>query len=267
MPSPKSLHTVDFYCPNFDHYVELRLENITEYQIGLLEDSVQRKITRHRKDAISYLSLNEKMHILSIAFGQEVVLAVQDNEKGISPKMFRETTKALKGEMKNSELLDKLVPEAVFVMTDMQAMQALLYMSHVETTDIYNLFKLNHPRQKGSREEKFSKKQQVLSDVIDTFVQYESVKRKVLDQYKLNIPKFYALLFFYKRERLCKDFYDKQFKYAYCKSRTELSRNLAEMYRLGMLNKRNSTRELKYSITSKGIDLLIKVLNKLLYDV
>jgi hypothetical protein len=263
----KTFHKADIYCPNFDHYLQLKLENITEYQIANLEMSVQRKITRHRSDAINYLSLTEKMHILSVGFGDNVLIVVQNNEEGITPKVFSDTVKAAAGHLNNSVLLDKVISKGIFVQGDRQVMDALIYLNHIETSDIYNLFKLNHPKRKGSREKKFDEKMQILSEVVDYMLQYESVKRRVLDLYRLNVPKLYGLLFFYKKERLCKDFYDRKFKYAYCKTRSELSRALAEMYRAGLLNKRGTTRELKYSITSKGIDLLIKVLNKLLYDV
>lgn len=258
---------MDIYCPNFDHFLELKLENITEHQIGLLENTVQAKVLKYKSKSVGYMSLPEKMHVLSIGFSAHVVISVEDPENGVSPKMFKDTVKAETQKIKNSQLLDKMMAEAVFIQTDKQVMQSLVYMSHVQTTDIYNLIKINYPRERSQKEEKFKVKHEAQEGLITRLIQYESLKRRVLEQFNLNQPRFYGLLYFYKGERLCKDFYDKQFKYAYSKSRADLSKGLAELYRGGYLSKRGTTRGLTYSITSKGIDLLIKVLNKLLYDV
>lgn len=258
---------MDIYCPNFDHFLELKLENISENQIGLLEPLLQTKIRRYGSRAIGYMNLTEKVHLLSIGFGSHVIIAVEDPEKGIDSKVFKDVVKAETGKIKNSQLLEKLQTNAVFIQTDKQVMESLVYMGHVQTTEIYNLIKLNDPREKSAKELKFKPKQEVQEKLVTKLIQYESLKRRVLEQFNLNQPKFYGLLYFYKGERLCKDFYDRQFQHAYSKSRADLSKGLAELYRTGHLSKRGTTRGLTYSITSKGIDLLIKVLNKLLYDV
>lgn len=263
----KTLNSMDIYSPEFDHFLELKLENITPTQIELLEHAVQHKITKYKSKSIQYMTLAEKMHICSIAFSMPVVLSVMDEEKGISEKEFKNVVKAKTSKLKNSEALAKLEGNSIFVLSDRQVMDSLLYMNYMQTTDIYNLIRMNNPRVKGKRELEYNKKQQVLGGVIGTLVQFESLKRRVLEQNNINLPKFYGLLFFYKKERLCKDFYDEQFKYAYSKSRGDLSRGLAEMARNGLLSKRGTTIGLTYNITSKGIDLLVKILNKLLYDV
>lgn len=267
MPTKKVLGNLDIYCPNFDHHLQLKLEHITPEQVAALDDTVQYKIFQYKEKVIGYLKWTEKLHINSIAFGCPVVICSFDEEKGISPILFNETVKAQLGHIKNSKLLDDLIGNTVFIQGDRQVMESLLYMNYVETSDIYNLIRMNDPREKSKRELELNTKQNALKSVVDSFLKYERNKKKVLMQFKLNQPKLYGLLFFYEGQKLCKDFYDRAFKYSYISSRPQLSRALAEMYRAGLLSKRGTTRELKYSITSKGIDLLIKVLNKLLYDV
>lgn len=262
----KSINSEEVYSPNFDHYVELKIENINDDQLGLLEDSVQHKILRYKSKSVGYMSLAEKMHVLSIGFSTAVYIVVSDHLNGIDANVFEASAKAQKGKIKNYELLKKLEDNSIFVLGDKQVATSLMYMNHAQASDIYNLLKINNPREKTNKELRFDKKKEAVNGMIDLLIKYESRKRRALEQLGLNVPKFYGLLFFYQGEKLCKDFYDKKFKYAYSKSRTELSRGQAELYRDGYLEKRGVTRELKYSITSKGIDLLMKVLSKMLYD-
>lgn len=266
MANIRSMNKMDIFCPNFDHYLELKLENIMPHQIALLENSVQHKIIRYKSKSVGHMSLAEKMHTLSVGLSAQVVLSVCDEENGITADLFKTAIKSQAGKLKNSQMLDHLDREGIFIQTDKQVAQALVYMSHAQTSDIYNLIRMNNIRDKGQREIKFDKKKQVMNGLVDYLVKYESRKRRVLEQFGINIPKFYGLLYFYLGDDLCRNFYDKQFKYAYSKSRTDLSKGLAELYRNGCLSKRGVTRELKYSITSKGIDLLMKVLSKMLYD-
>lgn len=258
---------MDIYCPNFDHFLQVKLESITDAQLEKLIFSVQHKIKRFKDSGVSKMSLPEKMHILSIAFNRPVFIVVGSEEDGISPELFKEAIKARHGKVKNSKLLGDLVEDFTFVLGDKQVSESLLYMNHIQTTDIYNLIRMNNPREKSSRYIKFEKKHEMLKGVVDYFMKYESRKKTVLEQFNLTVGKLYGLLFLYDGEKPCKDFYDKQFKYAYGKDRSELSRALAEMNRDGYLSRRGETKNLKYSMTSKGIDLLIKVLNKLLYDI
>lgn len=258
---------MDLYCPSYDHTLQLKLETITPSQIAMLDDGVQWKIFQYKDKVIGYLSWVEKMHIDAIAFNCPVAIVSLDEEHGVSPKLFNLAFKAQLGKINNSELLDELADRNVFIRGDRQVMDGFLYMNHVQTTEIYNLIRMSNPRGKSKKELLYNEKQHQLNGVIDTILSYERYKKKVLMQHKISQAHFYGLLFFYDGEKLCRDFYDKAFRYAYVASRTELSKALAEMYRMGLLSKRNKTRELKYNITSKGIDLLVKILNKLLYDV
>lgn len=266
MPIKKTLHNEDVYSPNFDYYLELKIENITGDQLSLLENSVQHKILRHKGNSVGYMSLSEKMHILSIGFKTPVYIVVGENLEENSNDIFEEALKAQKGKIKNYDLLKTLEDNSIFVLGDKQISIALAYANHAQTSDIYNLLKINNPREKSNKQLRFDKKKEALNGLVDLLIKYESRKRRVIEQYDLNVPKFYGLLFFYQGERLCKDFYDKQFKHAYSKSREDLSKGQAALCRDGYLEKRGVTRELKYSITSKGIDLLMKVLSKMLYD-
>lgn len=266
MATIKSMHQEDIYCPNFDHWLEIRLENITGEQIGLLDSTIQHKIIKHKSKSVGFMSLAEKLHVLSIAFNSRVLIVVEDEINGVSVDGFNDAIKAQGGKIKNSQLLDKLQLNAKFVLGDKQVAKSLAYMNYVQTSEIYNLIKMNNPREKSGRELRYDKKKAALNDLVEVLINFESRKRRVLEQYSLNVPKFYGLLFFYQGEKLCKEFYDKKFKHAYSKSRQDLSKAQAELCRLGYLEKRGVTRELKYLITSKGIDLLMKILSKMLYD-
>lgn len=266
MTTIKSLHSEDIYDPNFDHYLELKIESIRPDQIALLANSVQHKIVKHGSRSVGYMSLTEKMHILSIAFNAPVFIVVGDYLNGIPTDTINSAEKAQRGKIKNYELLKRLEDNSFFVLGDKQVASSLAYINHAQTSDIYNLIKINNPREKSNKQLRFEKKKEAMNFLVETLIKYESRKRIALEQLSLNVPKFYGLLFFYQGERLCKDFYDKKFKHAYSKSRQDLSKAQAELYRDGYLEKRGVTRELKYSITSKGIDLLMKVLSKMLYD-
>jgi hypothetical protein len=155
---------------------------------------------------------------------------------------------------------------ALFVQGDTELMKAWQYMNHVQCSEIFNLVKMAHPRETSKREAKYQEYQKAFSGVVRMMVQWEATKKDTLIQFKINAPKLYALLYFYSGEKKASDFYRVAFKHAYTSNRGDLSGGMKELYLAGYLDRRGAFKKLTYFITSKGIELLTRVMNKLIYN-
>lgn len=262
----KTLRNLDIYVPNFDNMLLQRLNTMNPDQRELMPAELKFKIFKKKEASIETMNFVEKMYLLSVCFKQSIIISTMDEEAGISAKDFKSAIEAQKGNLNNSELLNNMQIPALFVQSDKELMRAWQYMNHVQCSDIYNLVKGAHPREISKRETKYKTYQRNLNGVLKTIYNYESNKKNVIINFGLSVPKLYTLLYFYDGEKKGSDFYKVAFKHAYTSNRGDLSEAMAAMYLDGYLNRRGARTNMRYSITSKGIELLTRVMNKLIYN-
>jgi hypothetical protein len=266
MGRAKTLYNTDIYNENFDHYLQIKLENISPQQKELLPDSLNYKIFKYGKTVVSDLSFTEKIYILSVCFRQSVAIVIQDEEAGIGPSEFQMASKAQSAKATNGELLDQLDRQSAFVLADKDLIRSLLYMNHVQCTDIYNLIKIANPRDKTKRELQNTEYKKAYNSIVKMLVHYEGNKKKFIGQFNISVPKLFALLYCFDGEKSSRDFYEKAFKYSYTSNRADLGRALTELYEGGYLDKRGSRRYMRYSITARGMVFLQTILEKLIFS-
>lgn len=264
--SEKTIRNLDIYVPNFDYMLLERLDRATPEQLEIMPSTLRFKVFKKGKASIDFMTFNEKLYILSVCFKQTIVIATLDETTGISGKDFNKVLQAQKGKLNNKELLDNMQIPAVFVQSDKELMRAWQYMNYVQCSDVYNLVKGAHPREISKRESKYLAYQRALTGLMRTICTYEGHKKDVIIQFKISVPELYALLYFYDGEKTGKDFYNIAFRHAYTSNRGDLGAALMKLYTGGYLDRRGTLKQLKYSITSKGIELVTRVMNKLIYN-
>ena len=262
----KNLRNLDIYVPNFDHHLNMMLDKITPEQKEAMPSELAFKVFKNGVGVVDKLNFTEKMFMLSTCFKQTIIIMTEAEDSGVGVKEFRDAVKAQQGKIKNGELLDELKIPTVYIQADKELMRSLLYINHVQCSEIYNLIRAAHPKEFSKKEMKFREFQRALSGLFNTLMTYEGNKKKVIMQYNLDVPRLYALLYFYGGEQYGKDFYNVAFRHAYTSNRGDLSGALSILHRDGYLSRRGARSHLKYSITSKGIELLTKVINKLIYN-
>lgn len=265
MPS-KTLRNLDVYVPHFDLILLELLNNMTAEQQELVPAELKFKIFKKKEASVEKMNVIEKMYLLSVCFKRAIVFSTFDPEKGISAKEFKSAIDAQRGNLNNSELLEQMKIPGLFVHSDKELMRSWQYMNHIQCSDIYELVKGAHPREMTKRETKYKLYQRNLSGVLRTFCNYESHKKDVIINFGISVPKLYALLYFYDGEKKGSDFYTIAFKHAYTSNRGDLGGALAELFQTGYLTRRGARKNMRYSITSKGIELLTRVMNKLIYN-
>lgn len=262
----RTIRNLDIYVPNFDYVLLDKIESMTPDQIDLIPSELKFKIFKKKKASVETMNFTEKLYLLSICFKQQVIIATFDEQVGIGARDFKKTIEAQKGKVKNGELLDDFKIPALFVQSDKELMRAWQYMNHVQCSEIFNLVKSAHPREMSKRETKYQAYQTAFSSVVRMMVQWEANKKDTIIQFKLTVPKLYALLFFYSGEKKGPEFYRATFRHAYTSNRSDLSGAVKELCFDGYLNRRGANKNMTYSITSKGIELLTRVMNKLIYN-
>lgn len=262
----KTLRNLDIYAPNFDYMLLQKINNMTPDQRELIPPELKFKIFKKKEASVDNMNFTEKMYLLSVCFKQTVIIATMDEDANISAKEFKNVIEAQKGNLKNVDILEAMHVKGLFVQSDKELMRAWQYMNHLQGTDIYDLIKGAHPREASKRELKFKNYQRNIAGVVRAFANYESKKKDVLINFQISVPKLYALLYFYDGEKKGSDFYNIAFKHAYTSNRGDLSSALAELYQNGYLDRRGARKNMRYSITSRGIEFLIRILNKLIYN-
>ena len=262
----KTLRNLDIYVPEFDYQLLCKIDNMTPEQKEQLPTELAFKIFKLGTASVEKLTFTEKMYILSVCFKQDIIIVTQDSETGIGPKDFRDAVSAQRGKIKNGELLKNMQIPTLFVQGDKELMRALLYMNHIQCSEIFNIIRSANPRNKSKRELKFEGYQRALTNLIRMLTHYEGTKKNVIVNFNLSVPKLYALMYFFDGEKRGKDFYTVAFKHAYTSNRSDLGGALAELYQSGHLSRRGNRNTMRYAITSKGIELLTRILNKLIYN-
>lgn len=264
--SEKTIRNLDIYVPNFDDMLLERLERATPEQLELMPSTLRFKVFKKGKASIDFMNFNEKLYILSVCFKQSIIIATLDENHGVSGKDFNKALAAQKGKVNNKELLENMQIPALFVQCDKELMRAWQYISYVQCSEIYTLIKGAHPREKSKREIKYLAYQRALAGVMKTICNYEGQKKSIIIQFKMSVPELYALLYFYDGEKSGKDFYTVAFRHAYTSNRGDLGGALMKLYTEGYLDRRGTLKQLKYSITSTGIERVTRVMNKLIYN-
>lgn len=262
----KNIRNLDIYVPNFDIMLLDRINIMTPDQRELIPPELKFKIFKKKEASVAQMNFTEKMYLLSVCFKQTIVISTFNEDTGIGVKDFNLALQAYKGKVKNKELLENMQLPALFVQSDKELMKAWQYMNHVQCSEIYELVKGSHPREMSKKESKYKTFHRNFSGLMRTIYNFESQKKDVLINFGLTLPKLYALLYFYDGEKKGVDFYRVAFKHAYTSNRGDMCLGMAELYQTGHLFRRGANKTMTYSITSKGIELLTRVMNKLIYN-
>ncbi len=264
--SENTLRNLDIYVPNFDHTLVQKLENMQPEERELIPNQLKFKIFKNGKASVEKMNFTEKMYLLSVCFKETIIIATMAEDGGLGVNEFKKVFDAQKGKIKNSELLEDDNIKTLFVQSDKELMRAWQYLNHVKCSEIFNLVKGSHPNNISKKEAKFNAYNRNLANLMRLFTHYESNKKNVIINFKLSVPKLYALLYFFEGEKFGKDFYNYAFRHSYTSNKGDLSAALTDLFRDGYLTRRGNRQQLKYSITSKGIELVTRVMNKLIYN-
>jgi hypothetical protein len=261
----KSISKAELYNENFNHYFTEKLISMTPEHKLLLPNDLDFKIFKMGPAASAEkLNLNEKLWILEVVFGLDVVISVFDPENGLTAKDFEKATKAQKGKVSNGELLETLKIKSGFFLGGRELMASLLYMAHVSTTGIYALVKRTIKSANHKKNERFVEEKKAFNKTLQFLKHYEANKWRIASDYGLNMSEWFCLVNFAIKEGFAIDFYNRDFIYAYNSNKIALHKAINTVHRRGYLIKRKSGKKDTYYISAKGMDMLNRIFDNIL---
>lgn len=268
MDSPKKIRSTEIYNENFNHYFTEQLNSMTPEQKLRLPNDLSFKIyTRGNEASAEKLNFNEKVWILSVVFEKEWTLTVHDKDAGLDMENFITSIKVQRGAKLNGELLEGLRVKSFFALGGKEVMASLLYMAQVSCTGIYQLVKKHIPNADHAKNKKFVDQRTEFLKVLTFIKNYEAKKNRIAENYSLTMPEWYCLVYFSINEGFAKDFYNHEFTYAYNSNRRTLHSGMLNLYKRGLLTKRQSGKSDKYTTSAKGLDLLDRIFNNILLKI
>jgi hypothetical protein len=265
MPTTKNdIRSADIYNENFNVYFVEKLNNMSPVQRNKLPLGLAFKIFQQGTKASSArLNFNERMWILAVVFGHKITLSI-DDDGGIDGKDLKAARKAQKGQMLNGELLEQMKLKSAFVLSDRDLMRSLMYMNHVCSTPIYTLIRNEIVANTSNIvDQRFKASRDKLQSVLKLLQNYEANKRRMFLDFKLSTCEWLALLYFSTGERPASPFYDGDMLYSYNSSRANLHGAMKRLEVEGFLDRRGMNGSFKCSLSSKGINLLNDILDKI----
>jgi len=258
----RAINKYDIYNENFENYFRDLMATISLEQRERLPDDLLHKIFKKGVLNTGDLSFKEKTYILSIAFNKHTTIVIEDERNGLTEKDFKASTRAQAGRITNTEVLENPSVRSSFILSDKELFNSIMYINHLQCTDIYRLIRRINPKERNKRDKSFAETREALRGLTTLLLSYEKNKKRLVMEHGLDVPQIYALLFFAGGERLGTDFYNREFKYAYSANARLLAKTLTGMHAKGLLKRRGGRKLVKYDLSARGIAILDKVLNK-----
>lgn len=249
---------------NFDHYLTELFKGMSDAQKSKLPIDLSIKFDKGVKQAISLLTFVQKLYVLSVAFGKDISLIIED-EKGINEKTFTSIKKSEAGKKKTGELVDEFRTAGAFFLGNHDLMNWLEYANMVCATPMYKLMSgyKSEMKDRSRVQQRAKTTKESVGGILEMLVHYEGNKKRMATDYDISPGEWYALMFFYMGESIPTTFYDDKFLYSYLSNRRSLSVALTSLKRKGMLDTRGESRNIKYYITPKGREMLIKIMERI----
>lgn len=261
------VNKLDFFNENFEEYFMRKVSSLTNQQIAILPTELKNKLFLGGLVRSSYkLRFAEKVFILSTVFNTEMVIMIKDENDGIGPDQWSTAIAAQKGKIKNGDLSKNIPVNNMFIAGNKELMSPIIYLNHIFCSDIYNLFSIPVVREKSVQEKQHIKRAKEYKGIIEAFTHYEATKKLIAHEFKLDMPSWYALLYFGNKERLGRPFYTQDFKYAYSSNKMNLYSALKKLVDTGYMSQRGKRTELKYSLTAKGLDTLNQIIDRVILN-
>lgn len=261
------VNKLDFFNENFEEYFMKKVSSMTSQQVSVLPSELKNKLFQGGLIRSSYkLRFSEKVYILSTVFDTEMVLIFKDKNEGIGPDQWAAAIAAEKGKINNSKLAEDIPFNSMFILGNKELMSPIIYLNHVFCSEIYKLFSIPVVREKSLQEKKHIKRSAEYRGIVDVFTHYEATKKLIAHEFKLDMPSWYALLYFGNREKIGRPFYTQDFKYAYASNGKNLYTALKKLVDAGYILQRGKRIAIKYSLTAKGLDTLNQIIDRVILN-
>lgn len=261
------VNKLDIFNENFEEYFMKKVSKMTSQQMNILPSELKNKLFNGGLVRSSYkLKFSEKVYILSTVFDSSMVMMFTDNEDGLGPDQFKEAIKAEKGKIKNQELAKNIPMDNMFIIGNKELMSPIIYLNHVFCSDIYKLFSIPVIREKSVSEKQHIKRAADYAEIINIFGHYEATKKLIAHEFKLDMPSWYALLYFGNKELPGRPFYSRDFKYAYSSNKMNMYNSLKKLVDTGYMSQRGKRNDLRYSLTAKGLDTLNQIIDRVILN-
>jgi hypothetical protein len=261
------VNKLDYFNENFEEFFMKKVSSMSPQQINSLPIELKHKLFMGGLVRSSYkLRYSEKAYILSTTFNMNSVTIWMDENEGIGPDLFASAVAAQRGKIKNGEVLNNIPENNLFILGNRELMSPLIYLNHIFCSDIYKLISVPVIREKSLQERQHIKRAMEYRGLVDVFLHYESTKKLIAHEFKLDMPSWYALLYFANKERPARPFYLTDLKYAYSSSKAMLYNALNKLVETGYISQRGKRTELKCSLTAKGLDTLNQIIDRVILN-
>lgn len=259
----------DISDENFNEFFVQAIDGMTVEQRERLPSELSAKVLRGGKDCVDKLTFVQKLYILTGPLEKKWTLFIED-DYGLSYESFLEMQKGYTEDYPRRQALTDLRESGSFFLGTTQLMKRLEYITLQCAGNLYKSIK-GYRAELHEKSRKIKAQREVtysVNGVIRFVINYEANKYKLNVTYGLNsISELYVLLFFYDGENKAAKFHE-VFAYAYSTSRRLRNAALARMLALGYIDTRSKklTIHVRYYLTPKGMELAIKIMDKVLFN-
>lgn len=259
----------DVESPNFDRLFFSELEKINEEQMGRLPNELAFKVFKEGGPEIKGLNFLQKLYIWNVAFRRPIMIVIDgegEDERVLSIDDFTTALKAERGQVKARVVGEDLWSTASFVSGGNDLVQALGFQQLVCATDIHKVVAPLAKRGGQMKLSRFEEWRMSMNYLVKMQANYEANKRRMVMDFGITAPEWYALIHFYDGEKSGSSFYKDRFKYALQCSTTNMKKALTKLCSYQFLYTRGKTKKKLYSISPSGRDMVHKIFDKLFFN-
>jgi hypothetical protein len=255
----------DINAENFTTYVQLLLDTMSASQRESIPEDIVVKIFKGSKFHAIKLNSMEKIFLLSTVFGKDVLILIGDKSAEdifVKPETIDVAVKVLKRKAPIVELSEQMQANAYFALAGKDMMETVGYM---RLSSILPIWRTTIPAARRTRrkETRFDHHRVAMKAMAKLMMDYSLRLSRMKLDHNFTHAEFYALLYFFHGEGKVSG-YKTMFKGLQGVRSAYQFRAITRLTREGYLIRRGVSKGTSYSLSAKGDEALIKIMEKLI---
>ncbi len=254
----------EIYNEHFSNYVTSLVMDMTDAQRAALPYSISKKAFLQSGFRSDRLTFGELSQLAITAFNKRIVILVDsDDDSATTIDTLKDALLVQRRKKPLHEVAEKMQTDAMFVLADRELIEATLSLRLVAQSQVWrHLLTKAKKLPKAGKNIGFRERRAVIKAMASLLCKYDSLKAVLPGEFGVSLAEWYALLFFFEGEKTPGE-YRRMFKSTPGGKRGNLKKATQRLTRVGLLAGRGRARTQVYSLTAKGDELVIRVLERL----
>jgi hypothetical protein len=265
----KAAARYDIISQNFDLFFGKKLAEMTEGQKEMLDKILLRKAFGGKSGKENYLNFLEKAFILGTVYNEAIYILIAnrgDAENALTPASFVTAAKALKGDKgAMGELVEEVQETGTFVVSTRELFDTVGTMNLACVSDLYRLT-LPLASRKIRPNKEVDAYHTSMKFLIQFLSNYEGNKKRFETDYGLTMSDWYAMLYFYDKEKVGSGFYKDGFLLSVQSNLSTKKRALTHLSKMGYLFTRGKTNRKMYRLSPKGLHVMQQIFDRIVFN-